>query len=51
MEAIIMGYVGTTFRIHSFIPGKPKASVRFSEGCICRSDELVEAAKIDSYHF
>ena len=25
METTIMGYIGTTIRIHSFIPSKPKA--------------------------
>ena len=28
METIIMGYIGTTIRMHSFIPSYPKASHR-----------------------
>ena len=27
-ESTIMGYIGTTTRIHSFIPSSPKASAR-----------------------
>ena len=40
METIIMCYIRTTTRIHSFIPSEPKASsshgmsVRHSAGCI-----------------
>ena len=29
METTIMGYVGTSIRIQSFIPGQPKVSSRF----------------------
>ena len=27
METTIMGYIGTTIRIHSFIPSQPKVSL------------------------
>ena len=32
MESTIMGYIGTTIRIHSFVPSLPKVSRR--DGCL-----------------
>ena len=33
METTIMGYIGTTMRIHSFIPSQPKVGLRDLRVC------------------
>ena len=34
MEATIMGYIGTTIRIHSFIPSQPKVRLVAAEAMV-----------------
>ena len=42
MEATVMGYVGTTIRIHSFIPSQPKVSfVNLGTGILHSDNNVV----------
>ena len=38
METTLMGYIGTTARIHSIIPSYPKASLR-AQGFLCLASQ------------
>ena len=52
LESTIMGYIGTTLRIHSFIPSRPTASIPITRSFFLaeRSIQPLRRLNTKSFH-